>query len=58
MSGALGIAPRFVPARIDRKPDPAHTREAVRARSLARRSGPVWNAYAHCDRAPFGWELS
>jgi hypothetical protein len=39
------------PGRID-----AHTAEAVRAISLARRHGPVWDAYAHCERAPLGWE--
>ena len=36
--------------------DTTHTGQAVRARSLARREGPVWDSYAHCDRAPFGWE--
>lgn len=36
--------------------DPAHTAEALRARSLARREGPQWDAYAWCDRAPLGWE--
>ena len=36
----------------------AHTAEAIRARSLARREGPVWDAYAGCDRAPFNWEKS
>lgn len=36
----------------------AHTAQAIRARSLARREGPVWDAYAGCDRAPFNWEKS
>lgn len=31
-------------------------REALRARSIVRREGPVWDAYAGCDRAPMGWE--
>lgn len=31
-------------------------REALRARSLRRREGLVWDAYAGCDRAPMGWE--
>lgn len=39
-----------------RHEDRAHTREAVRARALTRREGPVWDAYAHCDRAPLDWE--
>lgn len=30
--------------------------EARRACSLRRQEGAHWNAYAHCDRAPFGWE--
>ena len=36
--------------------DRAHTAAALRARSLARRAGPYWDAYAHCDRAPLGWD--
>lgn len=43
--------------RITHGGDLRHTREAVRAASLTRQSGAVWNAYAHCDRAPFGWEV-
>ncbi len=31
-------------------------REARRARSLRDQKGPVWDAYAGDDRAPFGWE--
>lgn len=46
---------RVVP-RIHAAADRAHTARALRARSLARREGPVWEAYAHCDRAPFNWE--
>jgi len=36
--------------------DPDCIREALRARSLRRREGLVWDAYAGDDRAPFGWE--
>lgn len=36
--------------------DRQHEAEALRARSLHRQEGPQWDAYAHCDRAPFGWE--
>lgn len=50
------IEPRFAAPRHHRAADQAHTREALRARSLARQEGPVWDAYAHCDRAPLGWE--
>ena len=38
--------------------NPAHTNEACRARSLHRREGRHWEAYAGCDRAPFGWEIA
>ena len=44
-----------IPARTNQA-NPAHTAEAVRAISLTRRTGAVWDAYANCDRAPFGWE--
>lgn len=36
--------------------DPQLVREAIRARSIARQEGPVWDAYAGCDRAPMNWE--
>ncbi len=36
--------------------DRQHEAEALRARSLHRQEGPHWDAYAGCDRAPFGWE--
>lgn len=37
--------------------DRHHTAKALRARSLRDQRGPHWEAYAHCDRAPFGWEI-
>lgn len=46
-----------VPARTNQT-NSAHTAEAARAVSLRRREGRVWDAYASCDRAPFGWENS
>lgn len=42
--------------RHHRHGDSCQTREACRARSLSRQRGPEWDVYAHCDRAPFGWE--
>lgn len=36
--------------------DPQLVREAIRARSIARQEGLVWDAYAGCDRAPMNWE--
>lgn len=36
--------------------DRAAEAEARRAISLRRQHGLHWEAYAHCDRAPFGWE--
>ncbi len=36
--------------------DPQLVREAIRARSIAHQEGPVWDAYAGCDRAPMNWE--
>lgn len=36
--------------------NPREEAEARRAISLRRQEGLHWDAYAHCDRAPFGWE--
>lgn len=52
---ATGRRPRAIfdgHATIDR----AAEAEARRAISLRRQTGLHWDAYAHCDRAPFGWE--
>lgn len=53
---------RFTRARMPIPPfhraaDKAVTAEALRARSFARQSGPQYELYAGCDRAPLGWEL-
>lgn len=62
-SGSGPIAPGHraytgLPTAIDRTnaSDPQLVREAIRARSIARQEGPVWDAYAGCDRAPMNWE--
>lgn len=36
--------------------DPAHMASAERAVSIRRQHGPVFDAYAGCDRSPWGWE--
>ena len=36
--------------------DARHMHEAERAVSIRRQHGAVWDAYADCERSPFGWE--
>ena len=49
----LPIIPRFHCV-ADRK----HEAEVIRAMNMERQAGPIWDTYAGCDRAPFGWELA
>lgn len=43
------------PVRTEHR-DPALMAEATRAASIRRRTGPVYDRYADCDRAPLNWE--
>lgn len=53
---STGLRPRALASDRTEVIDHAHMARANGAASIRRREGAVFEAYAHCDRAPLGWE--